>query len=70
MNRQEILKKAGKMVCVYYNTDGKACFAIGWFYALSPVEVRLKVTSTKYETYENIPIEITDIDKIEDYDFD
>ena len=70
MNRNELMKKAGTMVKINYTSDSKDCFAIGWFYAMDPVTIKLKVTSTKYETYENILIDITDISGIETYDID
>ena len=70
MQREELLKKAGKMVMVYYHSDNQKCFAIGWFYAMNPGFVRLKVTSTRFETYESIEIDLADIDKIEDYQHD
>ena len=68
MHREDLLKKAGKMVIVYYHKDEHICFAIGWFYAMDRNEVKLKVTSTRFETYESIAIELDYIDKIEDYD--
>lgn len=69
MLREDLLKKAGKMVIVYYHNESNLdCFAIGWFYAMDSCEVKLKVTSTRFETYESIGIEIDQIDKIEGYE--
>lgn len=69
MDRNELLKKAGKMVTIYYHSQaGYKCFAIGWFYALDTEEVKLKVTSTRNETYESIQIQLELVDSIEDYD--
>ncbi len=69
MNRNELMKKAGKMVTVYYHSsENEKCFAIGWFYALDINSVKLKVTSTRNETYESIQMPIEQVDKIEDYD--
>lgn len=71
MNRKELLKKAGKMVTIYHHSQaGHECFAIGWFYCLDIDSLKLKVTSTKYETYENIEIALDLVDKIEDYQHD
>lgn len=68
MNRDELLKKAGNMVLVLYSGfENQSCFAIGWFYAMNEEAVKLKVTSTAYETYENITIDIKSIVKVEDY---
>ena len=68
MNRNELLKKAGSMVIAYYNGfENQDCFAIGWFYAMNEEAIKLKVTSTAYETYENITIPIKNIVKMEDY---
>ena len=68
MNREELLKKAGNMVLVLYSGfENQSCFAIGWFYAMNEEAVKLKVTSTAFETYENITIPIPSIVKIEDY---
>ena len=68
MKRSELLKKAGKMVTIYYHSEEKKCFAIGWFYALNTETVKLKVTSTRNETYESIELPFDQIEKIEDYD--
>ena len=71
MQRDLLLKKAGHMVIVYYlGVDEEDCFAIGWFYAMDETELFLKVTSTKFETYENIKIEIDRVSKIDDYRHD
>lgn len=68
MHREELMKKAGKMVTVYYHTTSKEqCFAIGWFYAMDVDTIKLKVTSTRFETYESIELELLLVDKIEDY---
>ena len=71
MDRNDLLKKAGRMVLIQYTgVDDELCFAIGWFYAMDETEVYLKVTSTKFETYENIKIDIEQVTKIEDYRHD
>ena len=71
MNRSELLKKAGNMVvCHYSGAKNEECFAIGWFYAMNEACIRLKVTSTKYETYESITIDIESVIKMEDYQRD
>jgi len=68
MNRSELLKKAGNMVlCHYAGVKNEECFAIGWFYAMNEDSIKLKVTSTAFETYENITIEVESIIKMEDY---
>lgn len=70
-DRNELFKKAGNMVKVdYRGTDGKVCFAIGWFFAMDDELVRLKVTSTRNETYEAMEIEIDTVTGITDYHVD
>jgi hypothetical protein len=69
MNRNDLLKQAGSMVIIYYSQDNMECFAIGWFYAMDILAIKLKVTSTKYETFENITIDLSEITKIETYQF-
>ncbi len=51
----------------YQGFESQDCFAIGWFYAMDEETVKLKVTSTAFETYENILIPIKAIKKMEDY---
>ena len=71
MNRNELVKKAGKMVTIYYHSaNAEKCFAIGWFYALDVESLKLKVTSTRFETYESIEIPLDQVDSIEDYQHD
>ena len=71
MNRMELLKKAGNMVKIEYRSENNLeCLAIGWFYAMDEEVIKLKITSTAYETYENISILIGKITKIEDYQRD
>lgn len=66
--RIELLKKAGHMVNITYNgAEDKACFGIGWFFAMDDEFVRLKVTSTRNETYDAMEIEIESITGISDY---
>lgn len=67
IKREDLLVKAGQMVKVVYNIDDHACFGIGWFFAMDETSVRLKVTSTKFETYESIEIDIKDVVDITDY---
>lgn len=71
MERKELIKKAGKMVTIFYHTQTKQdCFAIGWFYSMDVDTIKLKVTSTRFETYESIEIDLDSVDKIEDYSID
>lgn len=71
LERTELFKKAGNMVKVdYRGTDNKVCFAIGWFFAMDDDLVRLKVTSTRNETYEAMEIEIDTVTGITDYHID
>lgn len=71
MKRNELMKKAGSMVIAYYTGfESQECFAIGWFYAMNEEAIKLKVTSTAFETYENITIPITSINKMEAYQRD
>ncbi len=66
--REDIVKKAGKMIIVYHHSQaGDKCFAIGWFYALEVDLLKLKVTSTRFETYDSIEIDFNLVDRIEDY---
>lgn len=68
MKRNELMKKAGSMIIAYYTGfENQECFAIGWFYAMNEEEIKLKVTSTAFETYENITVSIPSITKMEDY---
>jgi hypothetical protein len=65
IERQELLKCAGDTVKVLYVADKKDCFVIGWFYALSADLVHLKITSTRFETYENMTVPVESIQSLE-----
>ena len=70
MNRKDIIKKAGTMVIVHYLEENTECFAIGWLYAMEINTIKLKVTSTKYETFENILVDLSTISKIDTYQYE
>lgn len=71
LERTGLLKQAGKMVTVnYQGLNDEPCFGIGWFFAMDEETVKLKVTSTRNETYEAIEIEITRITAISGYHLD
>lgn len=63
IDRKELLKHAGDMIIVRYDGHGadknKVCFVIGWFFSLTEDAMHLKITSTRFETYEarEIPLE-------------
>lgn len=65
MKRDELLNHAGKMVIVHY---GSECFVIGWFFALDELSVHLKITSTKFETYDSRTVGIDEITAIQEYE--
>lgn len=69
ISRKDLMKHAGELVKVEFSGHTEQeNFAIGWFFALIDGVLRLKVTSTKYESYESITIEsdkVTQIDKVE-----
>lgn len=67
ITRELLLKKRGHMVSVLYLENGYQCFAIGWFFQLTQVTARLKITSTRYENYESLDIPVEDIYALEDY---
>ncbi|MFW9991980.1 MAG: hypothetical protein ACFFD4_07950 [Candidatus Odinarchaeota archaeon] len=68
VDRDALLKKAGKMITVTYKgLEDQPCFGIGWFFAMDEDSVRLKVTSTRNETYEAMEIEIDRITGFSDY---
>jgi hypothetical protein len=68
MKRAELLKCAGETVKVLYVDNDKDCFVIGWFYALSAELVHLKITSTRFETYENITVPVESIQSLDPHD--
>ena len=67
VKREELIKRRGHMVTILYKENGAECFAIGWFFQLTIDMARLKVTSTRFETYESLDIAIDQIYKIEEY---
>lgn len=66
MKREELLKHAGKMVIVHYLAG--ECFVIGWFFAMDQLSVQLKITSTRFESYESKSVGIDEIDSIQEYE--
>ena len=67
IKRDDLIKRRGHMVTILYRENGSDCFAIGWFFQLTLDMARLKVTSTRFETYESLDIPIDQITKIEEY---
>lgn len=69
ITRMDIIQKRGQMVTVLYTDEERIlpCFAIGWFFQLTIDTVRLKVTSTRFETYESLDILIDLVYGIEEY---
>lgn len=65
MKREELLKHAGKMVLVYYG--GGDYFIIGWFFCLD-THLHLKITSTKFETYESRTVDAASVTDIQEYE--
>lgn len=65
MKREELLKHAGEMVIIHYGDD---CFVIGWFFAMDVNDIHLKITSTKFETYESRSVFIDVIKSIQKYE--
>ena len=65
--RDELMKRRGQMATILYKENGAECFAIGWFFQLTLDHARLKVTSTRFETYESLDIAIDQISKIEEF---
>lgn len=66
IERSELLKHAGEMIIVWH--DDMDCFIIGWFFACDEAYIHLKITSTKFETYESREVLIAAIDKVETYE--
>lgn len=66
MKREELLKHAGQMVIVHYHDS--SCFIIGWFFAMDLGNIHLKITSTKFETYESRSVALEDVNSIEQYE--
>ena len=67
MERTELINHAGNIVMVKYLEEEKACFVIGWFFALNVDSIRLKITSTKHLTYESVEVPIDLITEIQPY---
>lgn len=66
--RADIMKRAGEIVKVEFKgSDNQENFLIGWFYGLIDDTVRLKVTSTKHESYESINIPVDRVTDISNY---
>ena len=69
--RADIMKRAGEIVKVEFKGSGDSeCFLIGWFYGLIDDTIRLKVTSTKHESYESINIPVDRVTDISQYHID
>lgn len=62
-DRKELLKKAGNVVLVIYKKD---CFVIGWFYSMTEDAIHLKITSTRFESYESRSVPLEEIISVEE----
>ncbi len=68
IDRKEVLKKAGEIVLVRYQGANKAeCFVIGWLFNMDEDSIRLKITSTRFESYESAEVPINLIISIESH---
>lgn len=66
IDRKELLKRAGDIVLVQYSGAKKAdCFIIGWLYLMDEDSIHLKITSTRFESYESVSVPIANISSAE-----
>ena len=71
VSRKELIKKKGEVVEITYTgLNDKECFGIGWFFQLTEESARLKVTSTKGDSYECMNIIVDKITAISSFDID
>lgn len=62
MKREDLLKRAGDIVLVQYAGAKKEdCFVIGWLYLMDEDSIHLKITSTRFESYESVSVLIDHI---------
>lgn len=66
IERDKLKTLAGETVIAHYSGRNKEdCFVIGWLYCLDEDSIHLKITSTRFETYENVAVPLESIQKVE-----
>ena len=71
ISRKDLIAKKGEVVEISYNgLNDKECFGIGWFFQLTEQSARLKVTSTKGDSYECMNIDVDRITAISAFQID
>lgn len=68
IDRKEVLKKAGEIVLVrYQGVNKQECFVIGWLFNMDENSIRLKITSTRFESYESAEVDILKVISVDSH---